>query len=265
MILQLPFELKLTYAIAVTIMMLFAGFIIFVVFAYNKRQLVNRQQAQLKEAEYANLLLQKELERQKSIEQERERISCDMHDDLGAGISAIKLHAEFLRRKLDGKEELLSDIDELLKTSQEMNLSMREMLWSLNSNKDTVGNMVQYIASYAEGFFNRSDITYTLETGGIISNTVITTPRRRHFFLCIKEALNNVYKHSKATTVQLQCFQDNNHLITDVIDNGIGFSSISNSGNGMENMRRRMKQINGSFQIVPTTTGIHIKFILPLS
>ncbi|MFC5875886.1 histidine kinase [Chryseobacterium arachidis] len=48
-----------------------------------------------------------------------------MHDDLGAGISALKLQAEFLKQRAEG-DDLKSDIDELLKTSEEMNLSMRK-------------------------------------------------------------------------------------------------------------------------------------------
>lgn len=58
-----------------------------------------------------------------------------MHDDLGAGIYALKLHAEFLKQKVE-EGELKNDIDELLKTSEEKNISIREMVWSLNSGND---------------------------------------------------------------------------------------------------------------------------------
>jgi len=48
--------------------------------------------------------------------------------------------------------ELKNDIDELLKTSEEMNISMREMLWSLNSGNDTLGSFVEYAQVYAHNF-----------------------------------------------------------------------------------------------------------------
>jgi two-component system sensor histidine kinase DesK len=96
---ELPHEIKLTYIIAIFVMLLFVGFIIVVVFVYNKKQLIQQQEIIIKESEFQNKLLQKEIERQKSIHLERERISQDMHDDLGAGISAIKLQAEFLKFK----------------------------------------------------------------------------------------------------------------------------------------------------------------------
>jgi two-component system sensor histidine kinase DesK len=118
---------------------------------YNRRQLLYLKEKQLKESEHQNQLLQKELEKQKSIEAERERISHDMHDDLGAGISALKLQAEFLKQRAEN-DDLKNDIDELLKTSEEMNLSMREMLWSLNSGNDTLGSFIDYSKMYAQNF-----------------------------------------------------------------------------------------------------------------
>ncbi|WP_312903048.1 sensor histidine kinase, partial [Chryseobacterium taichungense] len=133
---QIPEDIKLTYIVIALIMISFVAFIIFVVLMYNRKQLLYLKEKQLNESEYQNQLLQKELEKQKSIEKERERISHDMHDDLGAGISALKLQAEFLKQRAED-DNLKNDIDELLKTSEEMNISMREMLWSLNAGNDT--------------------------------------------------------------------------------------------------------------------------------
>lgn len=81
---KLPFEIKLTYIIAVMIMIVFVGFIVLLVYFYNRKQFHFLKEKQLKQAEHQNEILQKELERQQSIQLERERISHDMHDDLGA-------------------------------------------------------------------------------------------------------------------------------------------------------------------------------------
>lgn len=97
---NLPIEIKIVYITAAIVTMLFIGFIVFVVLMYNRKQLLNLKEKQLKESEHQNQLLQKELEKQKLIEKERERISHDMHDDLGAGISALKLQAELDRKSV---------------------------------------------------------------------------------------------------------------------------------------------------------------------
>ncbi|MCI3937874.1 histidine kinase [Chryseobacterium aahli] len=260
---SLPPEIKLTYIVAILLILLLVIFIIFVVITYNRKQILYFKENQLKESEYQNQLLQKELEKQKSIELERERISHDMHDDLGAGISALKLQAEFLKQKAED-EDLKNDINELLKTSEEMNVSMREMLWSLNSGNDTVGSFVEYAKIYAEGFLKKTPIVLTFDRDQITSETPISTELRRSMFLCIKEALNNAYKYSGADQLKLSFIQENKYLIMEISDNGKGFDQEKATGNGLRNMERRMKESCGQFEILSTEKGTSIFFKINL-
>lgn len=256
---QLPDTIRLTYIIAVILLITFVFFIVLIVILYNKKQLFFIQQQQLKEAEHQNQLLQKELEKQKSIEQERERISHDMHDDLGAGISALKLQAEFLKQKAKN-DDLQSDIDELLKTSEEMNLSMREMLWSLNSGNDTLGSFIDYAIQYADNFLKRTKIKLWSESIDIMSDTPISTELRRNMFLCLKEAINNAYKHSHAQSLKLSFSQEKNVFSMRISDDGHGIPDGHPEGNGLRNMKRRMKEQNGECHIVKEGPGTQILF-----
>lgn len=255
-------DIKLAYIIAISIMMLFVCFIVFIVLMYNKRQLLYLKEKQLKESEYQNHLLQKELEKQKSIELERERISHDMHDDLGAGISALKLQAEFLKQKAED-EDLKTDINELLKTSEEMNISMREMLWSLNSGNDTIGCFVEYAKIYATSFLKKTKIQLILEEENVVFETTITTEQRRNLFLCLKEALNNAYKHSDSNQLKLSFLQKNKEFMMKISDNGIGINETQTEGNGLRNMKRRMQEQNGHCEVT-TENGTHLFFRINL-
>lgn len=256
---MLPTEIKIIYIIAIVLVMLFVTFIIFVVLTYNRKQLLYFKEQQLKESEHQNQLLQKELEKQKSIEAERERISHDMHDDLGAGISALKLQAEFLKQKSEDKN-LIADLDELLKTSEEMNLSMREMLWSLNSGNDTLGSFTDYAKMYAQNFLKKSGINLIIEEStGIVSKTIISTEQRRNLFLCLKEALNNAYKHSQSDQIKLSFIQKDKEFMMKISDNGIGINHEKSEGNGLRNMKRRMQEQNGHCEVI-TENGTHLFF-----
>lgn len=252
-------DMKLAYIVAIAIMMLFVLFIIFVVLMYNRKQLLYLKEQQLKESEYQNQLLQKELEKQKVLEQERERISHDMHDDLGAGISALKLQAEFLKQKAEDGD-LQKDIDELLKTSEEMNISMREMLWSLNSGNDTLGSFIDYAVLYTGNFLKRTKIMVYSECEDIITETPISTEMRRNLFLCLKEAVNNVYKHSHANTVKLSFSQEENKFSMKISDNGNGISEGQKEGNGLRNMKRRMNELSGECTIRSENPGTCLMF-----
>jgi two-component system, NarL family, sensor histidine kinase DesK len=255
-------EIKLTYIIITVVMLFFVVFIIFVVLMYNRRQLLYLKENQLKESEHQNQLLQKELEKQKSIEAERERISHDMHDDLGAGISALKLQAEFLKQRAED-DDLKSDIDELLKTSEEMNLSMREMLWSLNSGNDTLGSFVDYSKMYAQNFLKKTKIQLNIEEANVACETMITTEQRRNLFLCLKEALNNAYKHSQSNQLKLSFIQKDKEFMMKISDNGIGINHEKPEGNGLRNMKRRMKEQNGHCEVT-TENGTHLFFRIDL-
>ena len=156
---HLPEQVKFLFLIALIILMMFAGFIVMVVMVYKKKQLVFQKERLLQDIQYRNQLLEKELEIQRKVQEERERISHDMHDDLGAGISALKLQAEFIKQKVDD-QSIKADVDDLLKTAGEMNLSMREMLWSLNSTNDNLGNFMQYVVQYSEGFLKKQRLRF---------------------------------------------------------------------------------------------------------
>ena len=256
---QLPYEIKLTFLFALTILLVFALFIILIVVVYKKKQAAFINEKQLQDIEHRNVILEKELEIQKKIQEERERISHDMHDDLGAGISALKLQAEFLKQKVQ-EQNLIEDIDDLLKTSEEMNLSMREMLWSLNSSNDNLGNFMQYVSLYAENFFKKTDVKINITRKVELPDTTLNAEIRRNFFLCAKEALNNIYKHSKAQNVDI-LFTLKDHLFTmEIIDDGEGLGESLTSGNGLNNMQRRIQNLCGNYTIKPSEKGLHLVF-----
>lgn len=260
---NLPLEIKIVYITAIIVVMLFVLFIIFVVLTYNRKQLLYLKEKQLKEAEYQNQLLQKELEKQKMLEQERERISHDMHDDLGAGISALKLQAEFIKQKASD-DDLQNDIDELLKTSEEMNISMREMLWSLNSGNDTLGSFIDYAIIYTGNFLKKTKIVLHSECEDIITETSVSTEMRRNLFLCLKEAVNNVYKHSHANTLKLSFSQEKNSFFMRISDNGTGIQDEESKGNGLRNMKRRMNELSGECTVVSENPGTCLVFKITL-
>ena len=259
----LPDPVLLVLIFAIIILLMFVGFIILVVMVYKKKQAAFINEKLLQEIEHRNVILEKELEIQKKVQEERERISHDMHDDLGAGISALKLQAEFIKQKVED-EMIKADVDDLLKTAGEMNLSMREMLWSLNSSNDNLGNFMQYVSLYAESFFKKTNVKINITRKVELPDTKLNAEIRRNFFLCAKEALNNVYKHSKAQNVDI-LFMLKDHLFTmEIIDDGVGLGESLTSGNGLNNMQRRIQNLCGNYTIKPSEKGLHLVFEIKL-
>ncbi|PXY45880.1 sensor histidine kinase [Flavobacterium hydrophilum] len=255
--------IKLTFIIAMLIMLLFVCFIIMMVFIYNKKQLIQQQESQIKESEFQNQLLQKELERQKAIQLERERISQDMHDDLGAGISAIKLQAEFLKYKMP-QESYSEDLEAIITTSEDMNLAMREILWSLNSKNDTIANFIEYTVLYVKRFLSKTSIDSQFSSNIFEKQTNLSVKERRNLFLVVKEAVHNVYKHSEAHNIIIRFEQTDTYFQITITDDGIGLTDTVQKGNGITNMSLRMEAIGGTFEIFPILKGTCLFVTYPM-
>jgi len=181
-----------------------------------------------------------------------------MHDDLGAGISAIKLQAEFLKYKMP-QENYSKDLEAIINTSEDMNLAMREILWSLNSQNDTIDNFIEYTTLYIKRFLSKTNIESQFNSNIHEQETNLTVKARRNLFLVVK-----VYKHSKANEVFLEFDQNEDSFSITITDNGIGLSETTQKGNGMSNMSLRMEAINGTFKIVPAQNGLRLLFVYPL-
>ena len=229
----------------------------------NKRQLISqaRERERLKAKDQLNEY-EKEIAIYKAQQQERERISADMHDELGSGMTAIRLMSEIARNKM--KENTPVEIEKISRSADEVLNKMNAIIWSMNSGNDTIDNLVSYIRSYALEFFENTPITCRITTPPTIESTELTGDKRRNLFLAVKETLNNVLKHSRATELNID-FSIDKALMIRISDNGIGIDlqKVRQFGNGLKNISRRMESIGGIYQI-ENTVGTTTTLILPI-
>jgi two-component system sensor histidine kinase DesK len=113
-----------------------------------------------------------------------------------------------------------------------MNISMREMLWSLNSGNDTLERFIDYTTLYAGNFLKKTKIVLHSECKGV-AETAISTEQRRNLFLCLKEAINNAYKYSQASQLKLSFSQNADIFTMEISDNGKGIPEECQEGNGL--------------------------------
>ncbi|HEY6505422.1 MAG TPA: 7TM diverse intracellular signaling domain-containing protein [Chitinophagaceae bacterium] len=229
----------------------------------NRKQLIAqaRERERLK-AENQMKEYEKELAVFKAQEQERERISADIHDELGSGMTAIRLMSEIARNKM--KENTPVEIDKISHSADEVLNKMNAIIWSMNSGNDTLDNLVSYIRAYALEYFENTPIECRFITPDHIPPMELTGDKRRNIFLCIKETLNNALKHSKASLIKIE-FRIDRDLVITVSDNGVGIDlkHIRQFGNGLKNISRRMESIGGTYEI-ENNNGTITTLTLPL-
>jgi signal transduction histidine kinase len=215
----------------------------------NKRNLTER----IKERERLKLENErKEFEKQVAIleakQQERNRISADMHDELGSGVTAIRLMSEIVKTKM--KENTLPEIEKISHSANELLSKMNTIIWTMVSSNDTVESLVAYIRAYAVEFFENTPIECRFIMPAYIPPIDLSGEKRRNIFLSVKEALNNVLKHSQGSVVTINIMASDKLLI-EIMDNGIGIDldQLRKFGNGLNNMKKRIASISGKFSI----------------
>lgn len=195
-------------------------------------------------------------------EEERKRIAADMHDDLGAGLSGLQLMSELSSRKL-AAEELQKDVVRISSSAKELGNKVRDIVWTLNPENDTLENLVLYIHKYGHQLFEESAIRFRMSMADPIPSVQVSGAVRRHLFLLVREAFNNILKHAHATEAACR-FHAGDHFSLTIADNGRGFDPAKQSGgNGMGNMKQRISLIGGQIQ-VDTSNGTSITFTIPL-
>ena len=205
------------------------------------------------------------LEKQKAIELERRRISAELHDDLGGGLSTIRLLSEMIKPG-SLHAEALKQLNTISESSKELVEKLNEIVWALNVNNDNLQSLLIYTRQYAVKFLDDVNILCKAEIPDKIPDLHVSGKNRRNIFLLVKETLHNVVKHANASAVELILSVDD-ALHISIRDNGKGIPAEmleKRPGNGLKNMQRRIKEMNGSMEI-KNIAGTQVIFILPVS
>jgi signal transduction histidine kinase/ligand-binding sensor domain-containing protein len=206
----------------------------------------------------AKLKRQLRAHRQKELlEKERARIARDLHDQLGANLTQVALLGELAEADKDLPGEVELHAQQISLTARDTTRSLDEIVWALNSSNDTLESLVNYACKYAQDYFALAGISFRAGLPTQLPPTPILPEVRHNVFLAFKEAVNNVVKHAQATEarVKLQLEPDKFTLI--VTDNGRGLGDLADKQlrNGLKNMRKRLADVRGQFEIASGANG----------
>jgi len=196
-------------------------------------------------------------------QEERDRISADMHDELGSGMTAIRLMSEIVKTKM--KDQAFPELEKISNSANDLLGKMNSIIWTMKSSNDSLESLVAYLRSNALEYFESTPVVCKVSVPDNIPQIEMSGEKRRNVFLSVKESLNNILKHSHATEMHLDITITKTKLIIHVADNGVGIDTekLRRFGNGLSNMKRRMESIGGDFQ-VQSGPGSVIIFTCPL-
>lgn len=196
------------------------------------------------------------LEQHKVLEAERSRIARDMHDEMGASLTKITLlgaaaELEMFSPDEGERQRAKSRLQRISALGRSLVASMDEIVWAVNPGNDSLEGFADYLCHFCPEFLKLAEILCRLEVPEVLPKRILHSQARHHLFLTVKEALHNVIQHSGAAHVALTLEIQSNTLSITIADDGRGFDAREGGrpGNGLANMRHRMKQIAGEIEM----------------
>ncbi|RMA57248.1 tetratricopeptide repeat-containing sensor histidine kinase [Ulvibacter antarcticus] len=245
--------------------MLFGSLGIIVVFGlvgylfYNQQKLKHRQL--VKESALKTALAQ--IETQNRLQEQRLRISRDLHDNIGSQLTFIISSIDSLKYGLkDANDKVSSKLTSISEFTTQTIYELRDTIWAMNKNEISWQDLQVRISNFVENARKADDkVAFTFWVDKNISEDVrFTSMQGMNVYRIIQEAMNNALKYANASKISVSISEENEVFNIEIIDDGAGFDTSLKNGNGLNNIKKRTADLKGNLSIESNNgVGTHIK------
>lgn len=194
------------------------------------------------------------IETQNKLQEQRLRISRDLHDNIGAQLTFIISSVDNLKygfSEISGK--LNAKLTGISNFTTQTIYELRDTIWAMNKNTITFEDLQARISNFIEHaghFSEKTKFSFQIEES-ISENHSFNSVEGMNIFRIIQEAVNNAVKYSGATTIDINISQTNEAFHIEIKDNGKGFDfQHIVPGNGLNNMKKRSRDIGSKISFV---------------
>jgi signal transduction histidine kinase len=198
----------------------------------------------------------------------RQKISQDLHDDIGSSLSSIQIFSELANTHWDSKPiETKNSVFKISVISKELMQQMSDIVWSMKPPTEEKNFFVVRIKNYASDLLTPMQINCTFNIDEFLVQKITNPHKRRSILLITKEAMNNIAKYSKAKNCFISFAKINGVLQLLIKDDGIGFNTnTTRMGNGLQNIENRCIQLGGNYILnAKPNNGVIITCNLPIA
>ncbi|PZR26583.1 MAG: hypothetical protein DI535_13670 [Citrobacter freundii] len=184
------------------------------------------------------------------LQQVRNRIASDLHDDIGSTLTNINILSSLGRRNLHAPVQAREFLDRITEEVNSSSQALDDIIWSVNTSNDGLDETAARMRRYAAELFDAGNVHYEFELDRDLAQRKLSMEQRRDFYLVFKESLNNIFKHAEAKNVWINVHVEKNNLVLSVRDDGKGFDPLAETHrNGLKNLHARVARWNGSIQV----------------
>nr|WP_294774167.1 sensor histidine kinase [uncultured Flavobacterium sp.] len=222
--------------------------LVIVYLVYRQQRLKNKQQQQ--EFELKSAIAK--IETQNKLQEQRLDISRDLHDNIGSqltfiisSVDNIKYAFDIQNAKLDDK---LSSISNFAKATI---IELRDTIWAMNKSEITFEDLQARIHNFIEKAKEaKEDIHFNFDVETSLKNVKFTSVEGMNLYRTIQEAINNSIKYANPNNINISIMPVEDFISITITDDGNGFDIEQVAlGNGLHNMRKRITDNGGLFDI----------------
>jgi signal transduction histidine kinase len=187
-----------------------------------------------------------------ALAEERARIARDLHDDLGTALTGVALELDVARRQSgDGIANRLGETAHNIRTLAER---MREVVWAVNPNCDTVSSLASFLEQQAGLLLKHTPVRARFEFPEELPTLSVDSETRHQLALGVREAITNALRHAQASEIAVSLSLTADLMNVSVRDNGCGFDATiaPAHGNGLRNLRARLARLGGDCDVRST-------------
>lgn len=180
----------------------------------------------------------------------RNRISQDLHDEIGSSMSGINLLSQMASDKLSTNkpDEASEYLFKVKNYSQDVIEKLGDMVWIFNPQNDSIEKLLQRLKSFTLSIALSKNIKIHFAADRETEEINLTIRQRKEMYLISKEALNNAFKYADCNNIYYSLSSRGSKLVLRIQDDGKGFIKSGNmNGNGLKNMQARAGEVGANF------------------
>jgi ligand-binding sensor domain-containing protein len=191
----------------------------------------------------------------------RNRISRDLHDDVGSSLSGIRIFSQMAEEKIDTDPVLTrSYLQKVQRYCEAVLSSMNDIVWTINPDNDRLIKIYRKLHSYATSVAEPHHVKVNFSEGGLINDQKLNMEDRKNLYLIAKEAINNAIKYSGCQNLNVEIKKTRDRLVMVISDDGKGFDpSTAVNGNGLRNISERAEEMNADLNFDTGCNGTTVR------
>ncbi len=189
-----------------------------------------------------------------ALQDDRARISRDVHDEVGAGITEIALLSEVALRTPAPSADTPSAMQAVAERARALIATLGEIIWAITPEHDAITHLGPYLREYAGNFLEHAGLEARVHVDLVAWRGAVHADFRRNLLLILKEALANAARHAGARAVRFSAVATATSLYLEVEDDGRGFvvqapPTTPDRHHGLRNMQQRAGALGGTLRI----------------